>query len=215
MKVVRESSKQILLTTKIGDGAFSQVSPTGKVSAMYSSILKDYMLYKQRVLSADYACGDVKLRDNSLGFNKNGIIYALSTHFDKHIAELSLYSKEKVIEMLDYFGYLVYYFDDGSYHKRAKTMHVYCNAFTDHEVDCLITKIFMMFGGKVPAKRIDRKRDGRAYPYIYIPVSTTREIVSCYKEFVENRPLLHCMLYKLGLPSQTIESSKCNSLIGE
>ena len=48
-----------------------------------------------------------------------------------------------------------------------------------------------------------------------MPRKTAIEIVNYYKEFMKNEPLLSCMAYKFGLPSQTIKSNKCNSLTGE
>lgn len=114
-------------------------------------------------------------------------------------------SKETIIDNLDYFGYLMYYLDDGAYHKAHRTMHLYCNSFTDSEVDYLIQKIYELFPIKPCCKRVDKKKDGRSYPYLYVPVDTVKAIIAYYKDFMLNEPLLHCMLYKLGLPPQTIE----------
>ena len=61
-----------------------------------------------------------------------------------------------------------------------------------------------------------QKKDcNKKYPYLYVPRKTAIEIVNYYKEFMKNEPLLSCMAYKFGLPSQTIKSNKCNSLTRE
>ena len=215
MSKVIESAKQIIITAKIGDGCIYAPSQRGTSTASYSSILKDYMLYKHDVLSKEFKCCDVKIRDNSAGYNKHGMIYYFQTLVNEYCAKVYTYDIYKIIDSLDYFGYLMYYFDDGSFHKCHNTMQLYCNTFTQEQADALSSKIFDLFGGKSPKVYIDKKKDGRQYPYLYIPLSTTKEIINCYEEFVKSRPLLHCMAYKLGLPSQTIESNKCNSLTGE
>ena len=124
-------------------------------------------------------------------------------------------SRIEIIDSLDYFGFLIYYFDDGSYHKSHDTMHIYCNSFTPEEVEHLKKSIYRLFPYKECRSRVDKKKDGRQYPYLYIPKDTTIEIVNYYRDFIANEPLLHCMSYKLGVPSQTIKSNKCNSLTGE
>lgn len=210
---LNENVMQLLLTSRIGDG---NIARNGKnMYIYYSSVLQDYMLYKHKVISTEYPCADVKLKDNSKGYNKHGTIYYFSTYTNEKFNKLAEMSKETIIESLDYFGYLMYYLDDGAYHKAHRTMHLYCNSFTDSEVDRLIQKIYELFPIKPCRKRVDKKKDGRSYPYLYVPVDTVKAIIAYYKDFMLNEPLLHCMLYKLGLPSQTIESNKRNSLTGE
>ena len=49
--------------------------------------------------------------------------------------------------------------------------------------------------------------DGRAYPYIYIPVKTANEIRKDVEKFLIKNEI-HSMLYKVGIdsPSETIET---------
>lgn len=201
-----ESSKQLIYEAKIGDGHITMPNLSGKSTVRYSSIYEDYMLYKHGIIGKDISCSDVKISNNSAGFNKRGVIYHFSSHVSEFIGSVWNCDIVDIINNLDYFGFLMYYFDDGPYHKRANTMHIYCNTFSEIEVDTLINKVYTLFPIKCPTKQVDRKKDGREYPYIYIPTTTTREIVKFYMDFVSNRPLLHCMLYKLGSPSQTIEN---------
>lgn len=192
------------MTAKIGDGHFSRWSKNSCVA--YSSILQDYMLYKKKILDSDnYPCNEVILKDNSAGYNKNGIIYCLYTAVDERITKIHDMPKLDIIDSLDYFGFLMYYFDDGSYHKAHNIMHIYCNSFTPEEVEHLKKSIYRLFPYKECRNRVDKKKNGKQYPYLYIPKDTTTMIVKYYKEFVLAEPLLDCMAYKLGVPSQTIE----------
>lgn len=203
---MKETAKQIILTAKIGDG---HIRPTGKwACAKYSSILEDYMIYKHNCLSKEFECSEVRLKDNSAGYSKRGTIYTLGVFSSPDILDVYNMSRIEVISQLDYFGFLIYYFDDGAYHKTRNTMHIYCNSFTSEEVEALVDKIYELFPYKRCSVRVDRKRDGREYPYLYVPRVTVDAIKDKYLDFVKNTPLLHCMSYKLGLPSQTIEKQE-------
>ena len=202
---LEESAKQILLTAKIGDGCL--VKQCKNANAHYMGVVEDYITYKHDLLAQSYKCSEVRLKDNSAGFNKNGIIYIFNTLVNKDITEVYNLSKLEIISQLDYFGFLIYFFDDGSYHKVRNTMHIYCNSFSSEEVEALKSKIFELFPYKICRDRWDIKKDGRKYPYLYIPRVTVEAIKDYYTDFVKSRPLLHCMLYKLGTPPQTIEST--------
>ena len=53
---------------KIGDGHFNRWGINSYVA--YSSILKDYMIYKKKILDKDkYPSNKVILKDNSAGYN--------------------------------------------------------------------------------------------------------------------------------------------------
>ena len=53
----------------------------------------------------------------------------------------------------------------------------------------------------------NKKKDGRKYPYLYIPVDTTKALIEDVFEFVEDNQL-HSLYYKIGksIPSTTIET---------
>ena len=194
---MKTNAMQMFLTSRIGDGCCT-VTANG-ASIVYSSVLKDYMTYKHKIASEVVSCSNVAVTDNSAGFNKHGIIYHFRTRVHKDLGSIAKMSRLDVINKLDHFGFMLYYFDDGSYHKAHDTMHIYCNSFNAEEVEGLKHKIFELFPVKECRNRIDRKADGRQYPYLYVPKATTESIVNYYKDFVISEPLLHCMLYKLGL----------------
>lgn len=206
-------AEQIIMTAKIGDGCF--ITYGKNYCTAYSSIKENYMHFKKKILEDDgFDCSKVTTGENK-GYNKNGIISKVCTHVDNRITKISTMTKIDVIDNLDYFGFLIYYLDDGAYHKSHNTMHLYCNSFTDDEVEHLKNTIYRLFPYKECRNRWDNKKNGNSYPYLYMPVDTVKKIVEYYKPIMENEPLLFCMLYKMGLPSQTIKSNKCNSLTGE
>lgn len=206
MEIV-ESATQLILTARIGDGHIS-INGNNKAIARYSSVDEHYIKWKYNILNSYFSCGEVRSKDNSHGFNKDGIIYTVTTHASNEIYKYLVMSKIDIIDSLDYFGFMVYYFDDGSWHRNRKVMNLYCNSFNDEEVEHLRNKIFNLFGEKMCSKLWDIKKDGRKYPYLYIPKVVVNKIINTYKDYTkENIPT---MLYKLGLPSQTIESQqKC------
>ena len=69
------NAMQMFLTSRIGDGCCTATSNGAFI--VYSSILKDYMLYKHKIASAVVACGNVTGSDNSAGFNKRALFIIL------------------------------------------------------------------------------------------------------------------------------------------
>lgn len=208
---MEETAYQLFLTSRIGDGycgLHSRSTLEGKANAhiTYMGIERDYIQYKHDIISNYYTCNDVKLKDNSAGYNKKGTIYTFNVFSHPDITAIYKMSKIDIINQLDYFGYLMYFFDDGSYHIIRNTMHLYCNSFTPEEVDALKQKVFELFPYKMCRNRIDKKKDGRQYPYLYVPRVTVEAIKEYYTEFMNKTPALNCMRYKLNLPSQTIRN---------
>lgn len=201
---IKESVHQLFLTARIGDGYISVNNLHTKANITYSSIDENYMQYKHNLISKIYKCGNVTLKNNSAGFNKNGKIFVFYTYYNEDIYTYYIMSKVEIIKNLDYFGFLLYYLDDGSYHINANVMHLYCNSFNQDEVECLQYKIHDLFGGKLCSVLTDKKKDGRKYPYLYIRKTVVLNMIDAYQDYV--RLNIPSMLYKFGSPSQTIES---------
>jgi len=91
---------------------------------------------------------------------------------------------------------IMWYLDDGSYHIKRHTMHLYCNTLTDTQVNILIERTASLYS-IAPRKRTDRKRDGRSFPYLYFP----RTLVEVFRLDVEQFLLRHktkSLFYKIG-----------------
>lgn len=198
---MKEDAMQILLTARIGDGYVYKGKTCNNAYSVFSSVLQDYMLYKHKVLTQMCRCSGVK----QWKYRNNSNIYAVRTSVSPICTELLQMSKCDIIDRLDYYGYLIYYLDDGCYDKSYHSMRLSCCSFTDDEITHLVNKVCELFSIKKCHKHIYKGRNCKEYPYLYVPAATTRAIVEYYKSFMLSEPLLHCMLYKLGLPSQTIE----------
>lgn len=57
---------------------------------------------------------------------------------------------------------------------------------------------------KIPKRYNDIKRDGRVFPYLYLPVDTAKVLSEYTREFLLNNKI-DSLLYKTIPPSQTIE----------
>lgn len=131
----------------------------------------------------------------SIGTQKSGYggkktIYKFSSRVNQKLTEVYRSEIDDIIKDLDELDLIMWFVDDGSWHKKKRTMHLYCNMLDDREVELLSDKIEEMFGIR-PTKRIDRKRDGREFNYLYFP----RKLVALF------RPLLKDFLISIGLES--------------
>lgn len=201
------SANQIFLTARIGDGCISKSMSAKKYHVYFSSINKDYLLYKQKIIEfAGYKTADVRTRCRNSGFNAKGIINELIVYANDKFNYYQLLQKEDIINKLDYFGFFIYYLDDGSYHVKNKSMRLHCGAFTELEANTLSDKIYELFPVKKSSVCVQTNANNKKYYYVYIPVKTTTEIIKFYSDYINNEKLLHCMKYKFGSPSQSIES---------
>ena len=103
----------------------------------------------------------------------------------------------EILHKLDIQGLVYYFLDDGTYHQRKHFGHLYCNTFSDDEVEVLIDVLYKFYPQKRCTKRFDRKKDGRQYPYIYIPVVVMNEFKKDIKNFLEENNI-DSLMYKVG-----------------
>lgn len=130
------------------------------------------------------------------GYTDKWSLVQFRTKTDERITSVVNMSRRRVIESLTKFDLILWYLDDGSWHKSKKTMHLYCNALSDSDTYALVDQIERLYWFR-PSIRYDRKKDGRCYPYLYFP----RSLVIKFKRDVERflRTLkIDSMLYKVG-----------------
>ena len=195
---------QVLLSLRIGDGSFGTQSVRYQRYSLHtSSIKKDYLDYKRSILEKN----GIYVRDTKCtsGYGSKNTIYGFDTRVDARISIVAKLSVEEVINNLDLLGLILYYLDDGSYHKGCDTIHLYCNRFSIDECNYLIEKIYELFPIKRCTIMTDRKKDGRKFPYLYMPKTTTNEFRKAVENFLVTNNITS-MFYKANLPSQTIES---------
>lgn len=195
---------QLCLSLKIGDGCYvSQSSTTKNFHMSTRSINKDYLDYKRNIFTKN----DILTKDIVCpsGYKKGSIIYGFSTRVEPIISVVGNMSKIEILDSLDILGLILYYLDDGSLHKNKHFMHLYCNSFNSLEVEKLIEILYNFFPQKRCPVRYDKKKDGRVFPYIYIPVCVAKEFSKLVYDFLV-RNNINSLLYKTISPSQTIEN---------
>lgn len=197
---------QGLLSSRLGDGGF--IRNGVNYSVQFVSKFRDYLEFK-RNLFISYG---LPIRDNNItklysGYKEGAFSYQFYTRNSSIITEVALMTKIDVINYLNLEGLIMYYLEDGSFHQKKRFSHLYCNTFNPQEVNALIEKIYSIYPVKPPTLRWDRKRDGREFPYLYLPVPTTNELCEDTLNFLESNNI-ESLKYKVGIsPSTTIENT--------
>lgn len=196
---------QLLLSLRLGDGAYV-TQRKGYPKTYYiktNSISHDYLAYKRKIFERNnIVTKDIVCQS---GYNKLSDIKGFTT---LTIAEATLVgnmSIDDIIEDLTIEGLVYYYLDDGSLHKRKHFMNLYCNSFTIDETNHLIDKLHELFPQKRCTLCYDRKKDGRVFPYVYVPCSVAKSFNVFVRKFLLDNNI-DSLLYKTFSPSQTIEN---------
>ena len=192
--------EQLLYSGKLGDGCLVHRAKTSVIK--FSSKCLNYLIHKKVILESNY------IKTSSITYGKSGYtgkynIAKFSSYSDLKIERVYNMTKVECIKSLDKIGLIYLFLDDGSLHKSAKFGNIYCNSFTDEEVEALIDKIWELYPIKRCSKLYDKKKDGRCYPYIYISKFTMKLFLKDISEFVTKYNITD-MFYKADLPSTTI-----------
>lgn len=194
----------IILNARLGDGCITDRGKNCFLS--FTSKNLDYLEYK-RNLVLEYTPTSITLGIS--GYTGNKDIYRFSTRVHSDINPYKYKTYTECITELTLEDLVIWYLDDGSWHKSKKTMHLYCNMLSEEEANLLADKIHSIFNIKRPAIRWDRKKDGRKFVYLYF----STYLADVFKDYViafltiNN---INSLLYKAGQlnsPSQTIENT--------
>ena len=195
---------QVLLSAKLGDGCY--VEQSGRHYLQFVSYHLDYITHiKSKLDSKGFYTSNLRIQKS--GYKKDSFGYAFSTRIDVRLDSVAEMSVLQVLDNIDIEGLCYFFLDDGSFHQKKHFGHLYCNTFTDIEVDKLVQVFYKFYPQKLCKKRIDKKKDGRSYPYIYIPVAVMDSFRIDLKKFLMKYDL-QSFYYKIGQPSQTIERQK-------
>lgn len=196
--------EQILLSGKLGDGGI--VTQVKNSYIVFNTINEDYLIYKQnRLKEAGFEVSTIK-RYGKSGYKKDKVIPSVSTKVDARITDVKDLSVSEAIGYLDKTGFIQLYLDDGSYKANKKVAHLYINSFSEEEVVAMVDKIEELYGHKRCSIYRDKKKDGRSFPYLYIPTVTMAAMIGDIQKFlIDNK--LYSLYYKGGLPSTTIETT--------
>ena len=180
---------QLLLSLYFGDGSYNKQSLNGDYSVITSCIHKDSLEYKKTLLNT-LNSSEIVYKKNA-GYKKDGMIYSWTINTNKANTDIYLTSFEKKLEMLDELGIALWFYDDGSLHKKALFYNLCTHAFTIEQQE-LILKRLLDFGIKGHLLR-ELKKDGRVFYYISINKCDGAHIISQ----IMNKVKIDSMSYKL------------------
>lgn len=182
---------QVFLTARVGDGCIGE---NNNRSIYYCTNCKyiEYLEFKKRLLNK----GTIGVTKNN-GYSKS-IIYTLygGAYKDlKYIKEMSLSS---VLHSLDTLGLALWFYDDGSLHKRKLFYNLNTQKFTKEEHESVIIPYFESIG--ITAKlRIDKSKKQPLYYLSIGKYDGAYDISSILSKYPVN-----CYSYKLW-SSETIQ----------
>lgn len=130
------------------------------------------------------------------GYKKDYSLVGFRTRVHPTLTEFYKMPRIEVIKSLTKLDLILWYLDDGSWHKNKHFMHLYCNDLNNDEFKALGDKIESLYGIR-PRERQDRKKDGRSYPYYYLQVALARKFkrdVGRFLKWLE----LESLYYKVG-----------------
>lgn len=186
---------QVAKNAKLGDGCV--VKGASNVNACIKFISTDlsYLLLKRDKCEKEgFSTGQIGTQKSGYGGAKT--IYKFDTHVDPRITEVYEANLSDLIISLDKEDLILWYLDDGSWHKTRHTMHLYSNMLDDKETQLLIKQIARLYEVE-PRPRKDRKQDGREFNYLYFPRDLVRLFRPDVEEYIE-RNNLGTMYYKVG-----------------
>ena len=210
--MLKKVENQCLLSSKLGDGGFYLNGKTHYF--LFVSKEKDYLMYKLNQLRE----AGIPMKDSPVGITKSGykegnFSFSFITRNSEKLSKVALMSVREAVDAMSLDGLIMFYLEDGTFHQRKHFMHIYCNTFSVEEAQYLIEKIYSLYPIKKCAIRWDKKKDGRKYPYLYIPVSVANVFKEDVKTFLEDNKI-YSLLYKVGIsPSTTIENTNSESTL--
>ena len=184
MKNLTNKQIQVLLTGTFGDSHVAQ-HKTGNFSFISSCIHEDYMRYKGELLGDLW--NDKIISVLNKGY-KESIIYKVYGKRRENIAELHLLSLADKLSLMDDLGVALWFFDDGSLHKRNHFYNLNTHSFPRNIQEELFVPFFKRLG--LSAKIYpDKKKDGRLFHYLsfnrvdsyYITELLRKHYVSCFE----------------------------------
>ena len=194
--------EQLLISGKLGDGCLVKQSDASNAIIMFNTICYDYLIHKKVILEKNNIRTS-RITYGKSGYKKDRKIPRFSSFVDPRITKVYDTSVLDCIKALNKIGLMYLFLDDGSLHKKKRFGNIYCNTFTEEEVEALVAKIWELYPIKRCSKLFDRKKDGRVYPYVSIKRDTMEAILLDLQKFVKEYDIKD-MFYKAGLPSTTI-----------
>ena len=186
--------KGIILNAKLGDGGIVHQGHTNAYMRFTSTNIE--LLNLKREMCKEYSPSNFREIESGYTKGKRGI-FTFYTRSHEDITKVYYMSYAECVRMLEKEDLIMWYLDDGSFHQKKHYMHLYCNMFNEEETNLLADRVFELYPIKRPVMLWDRKKDGRKYAYLYIPVATATAFKKDVREFIEKHEL-PSLLYKVG-----------------
>lgn len=186
---------QVLLTGTFGDGCITlEKSGTSKYST--NCIHKEYIDYKTSLLEDLWSSNSEAIDQ---GFKQN-VIYNCRSKASIKITKFNNLSLEDKLSLFTELGLALWFYDDGSLHKKNHFFNLNTHSFSEEIHRDLLVPFFNKLGMK-PDVYKDRKKDGREFCYLYFAKHFGAfEIM----KILEKYPI-DCFKYKLW-SSETIQN---------
>lgn len=184
---------RIAINARIGDGRLGDSSKNANIS--FYSTDKLLLEHKERILLAEGYSG-INWGTQLSGYGGTKTIYKMYTHVSEKATIVRDLPIEDILCTLDEHDLIMWYLDDGSWHIKRHTMHLYSNMLDAEQSQILIERIEHLYG-IAPRLRTDRKQDGRSFYYLYFP----RELVVKFRPIVRQYLIdnaLSTLYYKVG-----------------
>jgi len=155
---------QLLLSLYLGDGSYTKHQIQDNYSVYTSSINEDLLRYKKSLVTT-LTASDIKLIPNP-GYKKDGTIFKMSINSSVKIGQIYQLSLQEKLDKLDKLGLALWFYDDGSLHKKCNFYNLCTHSFSIEDQMLMLEKLkeFGIYGKLLKEK----KRDGRVFWYIYV-----------------------------------------------
>jgi hypothetical protein len=184
----------LYLTAKLGDGCISKQKSCRHHQITFSGTDADYIKWKAKYVGYEDRLRVSEQHPDSYGDKP---IYSFRTSPFYYADVLADLTYKEAIDRLSINELIIWYLDDGSWHKKKHFMHLYCNMLNDEETLHLIDKFESLLSFR-PAMRKDVKKSGKSYNYLYIGTKGASAFGSFVESFIcKNK--LYGMYYKVGL----------------
>lgn len=184
MKNNDNNLKQFYISSFLGDGCVIKTNQTIKIST--NCKYEEYLKFKMKLLGMNKDIGYIEHN----GY-ENAHIYTLYVGVNEVFDELHCKPIEDLVGMLDELGIALWFYDDGSLHKRCLFYNLNTHAFPEDVQREVFIPFFEKLGCK-PRILYDRKKDGREFPYLFFPKGDGAHVIA---NILRKYPV-DCYMYK-------------------
>lgn len=191
----------LFLNAKLGDGCLSIVTHKNNrmCTARFNGTVESWQLCKLKLAKqSGYAAkSNLLQREQAKGAYGTKPIHHFSFTEKEQVLYYTGLTIKECINKLSIYDLVAWYLDDGSYHVSRETMHLYSNSLSKEENLYLIEHIFTLLSER-PRLRVDRKKDGREYYYLYFGRKLIINFFPYVKNFLDYHQLTDDLGYKIG-----------------